>query len=418
MKSSSVDNGGSVSSFAHSLPPRPPMSPPSSSSTPMKIKRKKKDARSQRSEALTIGEQAFQLLAIAVVAGVVAKTGFKSVEWAQEQLKPFCDSASRVVDADNCIPCPPNGFCQDGRLECLAGFKRVGKNCAPDKEIDRTAQKLATAIKQHVCGEAARAACDGGTEPVWLPESEVLETLKNEGLDGYLGSDETFSLVWEKTASLAREEGIVIQQDVQGKEEFHCPGEVAQAYKSVGCHIKELLWENALTILLLSPVVRLKRLRVFEIVLVGSFAVRYNQRRKLNTRTEELYTQVCEALEEKALEARGDDGGDSWVVVSRLRDHLLSSRERKNVTLWKQVERMVQEDSRIDQYQKKVKGELKIVWEWQVEGAMRTPGSKKKLQRRATAETESPQGVSRVPAETNTSRFLQEAGSPLQQLNL
>jgi hypothetical protein len=26
---------------------------------------------------------------------------------------------------------------------------------------------------------------------------------------------------------------------------------------------------------------------------------------------------------------------------------------------------MVQEDSRIDQYQKMVKGELRIVWEWQ-----------------------------------------------------
>jgi hypothetical protein len=34
---------------------------------------------------------------------------------------------------------------------------------------------------------------------------------------------------------------------------------------------------------------------------------------------------------------------------------------------------MVQEDSRIDQYQKMVKGESRIVWEWQVEGALHTP---------------------------------------------
>ncbi|KAL2636218.1 hypothetical protein R1flu_007697 [Riccia fluitans] len=399
MRSSSVDNGSSFSSAAASLPVRVPMSP-SSSTTPMKIKR---TGKSQRAEALTIGEQVFQLLAIAVVAGVVATTGFKAVEWAKEQLKPFCDSASKIVDADNCIPCPPNGFCQDGRLECLAGFKRVGKICAPDEEIDRTARKLATAIKHHVCGAAARSACDGGTKSVWLPEGEVLENLKNEGLDEYLGSDETFYLVWEKTASLAREDDILIQHDIQGKREFHCPREVATAYKPFDCQIKEFLWENAFTMLLLSPV----------IVLVGSFAARCMRGRKLHARTEELYAEVCEALEEKALEEKGRNGGESWVVVSRLRDHLLSSKERKNVTLWKKVERMVQEDSRIDQYQKKVKGELKIVWEWQVEGAIRTPGSRKKLQRRANAGSESLQTASHHIHAANTSRPLQEADSPV-----
>lgn len=47
-----------------------------------------------------------------------------------------------LAATNNCLPCPSNGYCQGGGLECLAGFKRVGKKCAPDKEIDRTAKKL------------------------------------------------------------------------------------------------------------------------------------------------------------------------------------------------------------------------------------------------------------------------------------
>jgi hypothetical protein len=61
----------------------------------------------------------------------------------------------------------------------------------------------------------------------------------------------------------------------------------------------------------------------------------------------------------------GSSDEAKWVVASRLRDHLLLPSERKLKTLWKEVELMVQEDSRIDQYQKMVKGESRIVWEWQ-----------------------------------------------------
>ncbi|KAH9297323.1 hypothetical protein KI387_029005, partial [Taxus chinensis] len=80
---------------------------------------------------------------------------------------------------------------------------------------------------------------------------------------------------------------------------------------------------------------------------------------------------VCEALEEKAfMEKSKSDVGEPWVVASRLRDHLLLPRERKNTSLWKKVEELIQEDSRIDQYPKLVKGESRIVFEWQVEGAL------------------------------------------------
>ncbi|KAE8724142.1 hypothetical protein F3Y22_tig00010865pilonHSYRG00025 [Hibiscus syriacus] len=84
-------------------------------------------------------------------------------------------------------------------------------------------------------------------------------------------------------------------------------------------------------------------------------------------------------LEENASRSKSVvGGGEPWVVASWLRDHLLLPRERKDPQLWKKVEELVQDDSRVDRYPKLVKGESKVVWEWQVEGSLSSAGKRKK----------------------------------------
>lgn len=48
----------------------------------------------------------------------------------------------RCPFADDCRPCPSNGYCTEGRLRCLPGFRQQRHSCVPDEEIDRIAQKL------------------------------------------------------------------------------------------------------------------------------------------------------------------------------------------------------------------------------------------------------------------------------------
>lgn len=122
-------------------------------------------------------------------------------------------------------------------------------------------------------------------------------------------------------------------------------------------------------------------LRFLQLVGCVWMLLRVHQRHYLSVRAEELYEQVCDTLEEAALVSRsinGEGEGEPWIVASWLRDNVLTPKERRNPMLWKKVEELVQEDSRLDRYPKMLKGEPKVVWEWQVEGSsMRSSGKKK-----------------------------------------
>lgn len=77
--------------------------------------------------------------------------------------------------------------------------------------------------------------------------------------------------------------------------------------------------------------------------------------------------------------SKSNSDREPWLVVSRLRDHLLSPRERKDFLLWKMVEELVELDSRVERYPKLVKGESKVVWEWQVEGSLSSRRRKEEI---------------------------------------
>ena len=46
------------------------------------------------------------------------------------------------IVTDYCEPCPSNGKCYDGKLECIHGYKKHGKLCLEDGDINETAKKL------------------------------------------------------------------------------------------------------------------------------------------------------------------------------------------------------------------------------------------------------------------------------------
>ncbi|KAG2555451.1 hypothetical protein PVAP13_9KG248200 [Panicum virgatum] len=152
-------------------------------------------------------------------------------------------------------------------------------------------------------------------------------------------------------------------------EAFKCPELVAERYMPLTCQVRQWISRNIIFVASFSI--------LFAALLRGLCTIYWRQ--ALSNRAEEIYEQVCEILEDNAVNAKiGNSDCEPWVVASWLRDHLLVPRERKNASLWKKVEELILEDSRIDQYPKVIKGESKVVYEWQAGGSL--SGKTKKVQ--------------------------------------
>ncbi|BFG31135.1 hypothetical protein CerSpe_174090 [Prunus speciosa] len=299
---------------------------------------------------------------LAIAASVALTLNFLSSSLINRHSKPFCDSSLESLDflPDSCEPCPSNGRCYEGKMECLQGFKKRGKLCIEDGDINETAKKLAERVEIRLCEALAEFLCYG-TGTIWVEENDIWNDLDKHELLEHVGSDNAIYMYTKERTMETVNRMLDTRTSSHGVKELKCPDVLAEHYKPFSCRIRQWISEHALRIL---PVCAL---------LVGSAFILWKLRRRrcLSTRVDELYQQVCEVLEEKAFMSKSANSEcEPWVVASRLRDRLLLPKERKDPVLWKKVEELVQEDSHVDCYPKLVKGESKVVWEWQVEGSL------------------------------------------------
>ncbi|CAK9172652.1 unnamed protein product [Ilex paraguariensis] len=202
-----------------------------------------------------------------------------------------------------------------------------------------------------------------------VQEDEMWNDLDDSKLMENYGLDSAIYVHAKQRAMESVDKLLETRKNINGSKEFKCPESLVEHYKPVTCYIRQWIAEHAL---ILVP---------FTALLLGCtlLLLRIRRRHYLSVRAEQLYNQVCDILEEKALTSKGVNvEQEAWVVASWLRDHLLSPRERKHPLLWKMVEDLVQQDSRLDRFPKMVKGESKVVWEWQVEGSLSSSGKRKK----------------------------------------
>ncbi|OVA14826.1 Inner nuclear membrane protein MAN1 [Macleaya cordata] len=300
----------------------------------------------------------FGVLAIAVTVGMACNYITTILN---RQPKPFCDSDGSPEDfiSDFCEPCPKNGECFNGNLECVRGYRKHGRSCVEDGEINQTAKELSKWVELRVCEAYVRSTCDKiGT--VWVQESEILKELDKQELKEKFGLKSDSYMFTKQKAMETVESSLETRKGVHGIKELKCPDWLGERYKPLPCYIRQWVLKHAFF------VVPVCSLLVGLVTLVTLLLRRVHRSRYLSSRSEELYQQICDILEEKAVMAKSFNGeGEPWVVNSWLRDHLLLPRERKDPLLWKKVEELVQEDTRLDQKRNVVRGEMKVVWEWQ-----------------------------------------------------
>ncbi|KAH9620735.1 hypothetical protein KSS87_007679 [Heliosperma pusillum] len=276
------------------------------------------------------------------------------------------ESDVRLMFDDSCEACPSNGRCYNGQLNCIQGYRKYGKLCIEDGDIYETAKKLSEWTKDRMCKEYANYICDG-TGAIWVSISDLENLLDDYGLARGSAVDDA-KCMYIKERAMEDINGLMDTRITdEGIEEFKCPDALVESYKSVACLARTWIADNFLILTSFCAM-----LAVCTLVIV-----RFRRRWYLTKRAEHLYHQVCGILEDSALTCKRENGKEPWLVASRLRDHLLSTRERRNPLLWKMVEELVESDSRLDCYPKLVKGESKVVWEWQVEGSLSSSRRKK-----------------------------------------
>ncbi|KAF8027247.1 hypothetical protein BT93_E0225 [Corymbia citriodora subsp. variegata] len=304
-------------------------------------------------------QELLRLVVVLAIASSVAVACNFLANFLRPQTKPFCDSDLDALDAfaDDCEPCPSHGECHKGKLDCARGYRKLGRSCVEDGDINETARKLSEWVENHLCESNAQLLCYGmGT--AWVPAEEIWNDLDGHPLMKNFGWDTAIFIYTKQKAIEATGKIMQNRTEVSGMKELKCPDSVAEHFKPYTCRIRLWIFKH---VLLVVPV---SLLLVASAMLIWKVRCRWH----LSTRVEELYHQVCDILEDNALTSKNSNGEtEPWVVAARLRDHLLLPKERKDRVLWKKVEELVQEDSRIDRYPKLVKGESKVVWEWQVE---------------------------------------------------
>ncbi|KAH7659180.1 Man1/Src1 C-terminal protein [Dioscorea alata] len=307
-------------------------------------------------------EELVKLLLVVAIAACVAVACHFAAGVLNRRQKPFCENNESFFDLDPefCEPCPDNGRCSNGDLECFHGYKKHGRVCIEDRSINQTAKELAKGLEDHVCDSYAQILC-GKAGKIWVPESGILNALDENKSDKYIHLEDNVFEFAKRKALENIENSLETRTVISGNKEFKCPDMSAEMHKPLLCRARQWMYKHLLHILAVA------------VMLIGLIRVswRIKKRQTLLARAEELYEQVCEILEQNAVMAKNAKGGDEkWAVASWLRDHLLLPRERKDAKLWKEVEKLILEDSRISQYPKLIKGESKIVLEWQVEGSL------------------------------------------------
>ncbi|KAK4420304.1 hypothetical protein Salat_1980600 [Sesamum alatum] len=344
-------------------------------------KKKRRPKSSSSSHTLSLGEPFLnalpssradftRLITVVSIAAAVAVVCNFMATYLNQPCRPFCNSTSSDLDdslSDYCEPCPTNGICYDGKLECDHGYQKHGRLCVEDGDVNIASKKLSKWVEVRLCEEYAQLLCSGNGKS-WVSEDELRNYLDEYKMKDNHALGEAIYKPAKQRAMETISNLLDTRRDNQGVEEFKCTELLVNHYKPLSCAARQWIVEHAS---LLLPACAL----FMGCILIASRAY---QRHHLSVRAEQLYHEVCDILEEKPLVSRSEGEGEPWVVASWLRDHLLSPKERKNPFLWRKVEELVQEDSRIDQYPKLVKGESKVVWEWQVEGSLSSSGKRKK----------------------------------------
>ncbi|XP_072147329.1 uncharacterized protein [Setaria viridis] len=190
-------------------------------------------------------EDLLRLLAVLTIAAAAAAVCSRL----NRRPEPFCDSL-RAPDEydyadDSCQPCPQNGRCVGGQLECVQGFKRYGASCVEDGLLSQTATKISELLHLRICDQHARALCGQPTKILFHKHdvSDIIDELFSKNPAGL--TEDGIQLV--KARVLESAQGFFETTFTSNKAEaFKCPELVAERHMPLTCQIRQWISRNVI----------------------------------------------------------------------------------------------------------------------------------------------------------------------------
>ncbi|KAK6935033.1 hypothetical protein RJ641_035188 [Dillenia turbinata] len=145
------------------------------------------------------------------------------------------------IVTDFCAPFPEHGECKEGKLECLQGYRKHGKLCVEDGDINETTRKLVHC--ENLCN--------------LLPKDEIRNDLYEDKLEESVDMDiahhaytkeramETIGKILKKRTNPNGYFSLTLSSLRQGVEVSDF---LAKQYQTFLCYIRQWIWEHALVL--------------------------------------------------------------------------------------------------------------------------------------------------------------------------
>ncbi len=271
-----------------------------------------------------------------------------------------------MPDGSECRICPPNGYCENGKLSCAEGFFRSGNRCVKDEEVSHYADHLRRKIVRtlslvkgkHECGEASAPS---------LSESQIRESVDPNPRDvpkdkrrprKLKFNPSKFDAAFQSAMRFLQEN----EEDDISYNRLTQTYEAQEGKRSFRCVVRQFLYRHIWYVLVLSALS----------IVIARWRIRRFFRLREEARIEDLYEEALEVLREVRVNYVEDDRGDAFMIDTQLREEMLGRTTNEKVKLWAKVEELLRADSRVLRSgPRTIKGMPCYVYEWR--GNLRRP---------------------------------------------
>jgi hypothetical protein len=283
-----------------------------------------------------------------------------------------------MEDGRECQPCPVQGTCIGGHLQCNPGYRRVNNRCPEDQEVSLYAEHLASRAGAILRELAGRAEC-GEKVPTQLTYVELRDALapREQKFSQTATGQNTNSYHRRRIRSRDRydeakfmpafSKAIVLLHgsDSYGVVQSTDGYRATQAQLPFSCATRRLVLRNWRFVCCFLG--------------LATIWIYFSIRRRIQVAERQRMTSICDTARQFLLEQstayRDELASNPFIIDTQLRDEIVGH-SRHAIQLWKEAEKLLARDTRVQKTGPvTVDGHPCYHWEWRGRASLGAGGT-------------------------------------------